>query len=50
MISQKLKDSKINAVKARLEQVKSSSIFNQEEKDKQIIQLEKELETLKTSE
>jgi hypothetical protein len=50
MISQKLKNSNINAVKARLAQIKASSIFNQEEKDKQIIQLKKELETLNTSE
>lgn len=48
--SQKLKASQINAVKSRLEQIKRSNLFNQEEKDKQIIQLEKELETLKPSE
>jgi hypothetical protein len=50
MIAQKLKASQINAVKSRLEQIKTSNLFNQEEKDKLIIQLEKQLETLKASE
>lgn len=50
MIAQKLKASQINAVKSRLEQIKSSNLFNQEEKAKQIMQLEKELENLKASE
>lgn len=49
-MTQKLKDSQINAVKSRLAQIKSSRLFNQEEKNKQITQLEKELETLKASE
>lgn len=43
---QKQIDSKINAATARLKQIESSSLFNDDEKQKQITQIKKELEDL----
>lgn len=46
MLNQKQIDSKINAATARLEQVKNSNLFTTDEKNKQISQIEKELNEL----
>tara|TARA_R110002126_G_scaffold291063_2_gene450239 strand:+ start:37733 stop:37897 length:165 start_codon:yes stop_codon:yes gene_type:complete len=46
MQTQKQIDSKINAATARLAQVKSSKLFTTDEKQKQITQIENELNDL----